>query len=204
MKGTGSPSPIMASMKELPSDIWFLVCQHLNFCDLYLLYQSFSCSSMECDVSSVVESQAIKTIYQILTSGVQVSEIVIRSDKALWNQTLVPGFKYKRRGDLCGMATLESFFTEMIDLRQSFLPLSPTASAVKMMLEASKNFRIPYFPRRCGGEPHEPTIVRVQLHPHPAQKTPYLQLEYRSIFDERTHTVKYVVHHERFVTRTVA
>jgi len=148
----------MASMKELPSDIWFLVCQHLNFCDLYLLYQSFSCSSfscssMECDVSSVVESQAIKTIYQMLTSGVQVSEVVIRSDKVLWNQTLVPGFKYKRRGDLCGMPTLEPLFTEMIDLRQSFLPLSPTASAAKMMLEASKNFRIPYSPDDAAASP---------------------------------------------------
>jgi len=47
-------------------------------------------------------------------------------------------------------------------------------------------------------------VVQLQLRPNPAQKTPYLHLEYRTIFDERTHTVKDVVHHERFVTSTVA
>ena len=75
---------------------------------------------------------------------------------------------------------------------------------MKLTLKASCNFDTPYSPRRHGDEPHEPGVVQVHLRPNPTQKAPYLRLEYRTIFDESTHTVKDIVHHQRFVTRTVA
>ena len=187
----------MASIKRLPSDIWLLVLDYLNLGDLYMLSRSFDRSSLESALPSMANSRAIKTIYELLTFNLQISQVTVDSDKSL----VTPQPESRQRME-CHPADISyPYFAQDVDFTQSFSP-KPSSSTLKMTLNTKTNEFDPYFPEDHGGDPHEAASVQLKLNTNPDGKAPFVQLDYHD-FGKSARTVDDVHHHERFITRTI-
>lgn len=182
----------MASIKNLPIDIWVLIFEYFDLRDLLKISQSFTGIHSDVDVASFSAAQATKTLCQLIGRGKSKARIAIESDGVLWEKSLIPGFDYMYRGRIWGKPVKTSFLMSPFKPKQTLI----AATSVKLNLAASYSVisDAVYMPELHGGDPLQPTLAKIQYFPTACGNIDngYIELQYLKDPETspRTHTLK--------------